>query len=82
MSYRAAGSPTVHKEYAGRRNISVAESLKGTLMFTFAEEYGAGALTALLGVTMAAIATGATILANALGRDITEHLERMRSRGD
>ena len=40
------------------------------------------ALTALLGVTMAAIATGATILANALGRDITEHLERMKNRGN
>ncbi len=59
--------------------------LTTVLVFNLVDNLGEDtndALTALLGVTMAAIATGATILANALGRDITEHLERMRHRAE
>ena len=51
------------------------------LIFDLVENLGRDtndALTALLGGAMLVIGGGATILANALSRDITEHIERMR----
>ncbi len=39
-------------------------------------------LTTLMGTTMAFIGGGFIVLANALSRDILEHIERMRTRND
>ena len=58
--------------------------IAGILVFLVRElgEFTNDSLTTLRGTTMAFLGAGFVVLANALSRDILEHIERMRSRGD
>ncbi len=65
--------------------MTVMAGLTVVMIFKFIDSLGPetnDALTVLLGGAILAVVGSASLLAAALSRDITEYLERMRSRGD